>query len=91
MLINLKLASHAFRCGSQQWKFGVQNSFVQSIRSQMTKCNTFSKNALLNQQNLSVSGDHLFVTVPCYRFHWLISLICKLHLGEFGVSTAMQK
>lgn len=53
MLINLKLASHAFRCGGQQWKFGVQNNIFQSIRHQMTQCNTFSKDALLNR-NVSV-------------------------------------
>lgn len=56
MLINLKLASHAFRCGSQQWKFSVQNNFSQSIRNQMTQSNSFSKNALFNQQNRNVSG-----------------------------------
>lgn len=54
MLINLKLATHAFRCSSQQIKFGVQSNLFQSVRNQMTQSNVFSKNQILNQQNRNV-------------------------------------
>lgn len=61
MLINLKLATHAFRCGSQHWKFGVQNNLVQSIRSQMTQSNVFTKNAIPNQQSRNVSDKQILI------------------------------
>lgn len=69
MLINLKLASHAFRCGGHQWKFGVQNNIVQSLRHQMTQGNAFSKNALLNQQNRNVSDQsYVSFSIPLVNF-----------------------
>lgn len=55
MLINLKLATQLYRCGSRGLKFATQKNTNQPIRFQMTQCITKSNKTTFNHHFRDVS------------------------------------